>query len=226
MSLKARISQVKAVRFIEAFEAYTGRLIQAPTKILCPIHDEKTASFWLQENRWHCFGCGEGGDIIDLVGHLEGVEFIEALVLAEDALGLTPDDPDSALRASCSLAKKVSVGKDSITMDDWSDKVDLIEEWFLWRVLPYLRCIDPLVGQIAWRDADYVFEHLDIERDLIPRTPRLRRHTLRDLWVWGGGWVNGIESSVERMTGKDILDVAFQSPAHNPMFSPSGSSHL
>lgn len=37
----------------------------------CPIHGEKTASLKFDENgRWHCFGCGRGGDAIAFYGAL------------------------------------------------------------------------------------------------------------------------------------------------------------
>lgn len=46
----------------------------------CPIHNEKTASFvWYRDqNTWHCFGCSEGGSVIDLVMKIENITFIEA----------------------------------------------------------------------------------------------------------------------------------------------------
>ena len=34
----------------------------------CPFHNDKTPSLhWFGENRWHCFSCGEGGDVIDFI---------------------------------------------------------------------------------------------------------------------------------------------------------------
>jgi DNA primase len=50
-------------------------------KGLCPFHDEKTPSFNVNVARgfFHCFGCGEGGDVITFVQKIEGVSFAEAV---------------------------------------------------------------------------------------------------------------------------------------------------
>lgn len=49
-------------------------------KGLCPFHSEKTASFTVDAAKglWHCFGCGEGGDVYRFVEKIENLNFPEA----------------------------------------------------------------------------------------------------------------------------------------------------
>ncbi|MDO5663379.1 MAG: DNA primase [Brachybacterium sp.] len=50
-------------------------------KGLCPFHDEKSPSFHIrpQLGHWHCFGCGEGGDVISFVQKISHLTFVEAV---------------------------------------------------------------------------------------------------------------------------------------------------
>ncbi|CAN5890823.1 DNA primase [soil metagenome] len=49
-------------------------------KGLCPFHDEKTPSFTVTPARqyFHCFGCGQGGDVFTFLQQIEGLSFVEA----------------------------------------------------------------------------------------------------------------------------------------------------
>jgi DNA primase len=59
-------------------------------KGLCPFHDEKSPSFNIRPavGAWHCFGCGEGGDVISFVQKVEHFTFAEAVERLAAKLGM------------------------------------------------------------------------------------------------------------------------------------------
>ncbi|MCS6710748.1 DNA primase [Brachybacterium sp. EF45031] len=59
-------------------------------KGLCPFHDEKTPSFHIrpQLGHWHCFGCGEGGDVISFVQKIDHLSFVEAVEMLAGRYGV------------------------------------------------------------------------------------------------------------------------------------------
>jgi DNA primase len=46
---------------------------------LCPFHKEKTGSFKIKDNRFHCFGCGAHGDAIDWTQRRQNLDFPDAV---------------------------------------------------------------------------------------------------------------------------------------------------
>lgn len=60
----------------------------------CPFHDEKTPSFHVSESKeiYKCFGCGAGGDAIDFLMNIEGIEFHEAIFKLAQRFNITIDD--------------------------------------------------------------------------------------------------------------------------------------
>lgn len=59
-------------------------------KGLCPFHDEKSPSFHIrpQLGHWHCFGCGEGGDVISFVQKINHLSFVEAVEMLAGRYGV------------------------------------------------------------------------------------------------------------------------------------------
>lgn len=47
-------------------------------KVRCPFHGDGSPSLHVYDDGWHCYGCGEGGDAVDLVARLDGVSKVEA----------------------------------------------------------------------------------------------------------------------------------------------------
>ena len=64
----------------------SGRNLKAP----CPFHNEKSASFMVSPEKgiYHCFGCGEGGDMISFIEKMEGLDFRGALELLARRAGV------------------------------------------------------------------------------------------------------------------------------------------
>jgi len=71
---------------------------------ICPFHDERSPSFSVDpvQKVFHCFGCGEGGDLFKFVQLTEGLNFREAVESLSDRYGvtmeLTEEDPQAAQR--------------------------------------------------------------------------------------------------------------------------------
>lgn len=66
---------------IESF--YKGKLSKFRKRAtgLCPFHKEDTPSFtiYTDTNSYYCFGCNEGGDVIDFVMKTQNLNFIDAV---------------------------------------------------------------------------------------------------------------------------------------------------
>jgi DNA primase len=67
---------------------------------LCPFHGEKTPSFHVYEDHYHCFGCGAHGSVIDFVMHAEKVTFSEAIerLASQAGMALPSASPEAAER--------------------------------------------------------------------------------------------------------------------------------
>ena len=75
--LKARHPLAEVVEAAGVKLQGRGRVRQG----VCPFHDEAEPSFTVygDSERWYCFGCGLGGDVLDFVQRVEGVTLPEAI---------------------------------------------------------------------------------------------------------------------------------------------------
>ena len=64
----------------------------------CPFHGEKTPSFYVYDDHFHCFGCGAHGDAIGFVMQSQGAGFMEAVeqLAAEAGMDVPKPTPEAA----------------------------------------------------------------------------------------------------------------------------------
>lgn len=94
----------------------------------CPFHGERTGSMKVYdgERGWHCFGCHEGGSVIDFVMKLHGLSFVDAekRLDADFRLGLFQDEQDAKARQRAARAarerQKALEERDRQHMEIWT----------------------------------------------------------------------------------------------------------
>ncbi|WP_115727050.1 DNA primase [Actinomyces culturomici] len=92
-----RKEDIAAVREAARIEEIVGEHVAlrpagvGSLKGLCPFHDERTPSFHVRPHlgMWHCFGCGEGGDVISFVQKIDHLPFAEAVEFLAQRSGVT-----------------------------------------------------------------------------------------------------------------------------------------
>ena len=59
---------------------------------VCPFHDEAEGSFTVygDSERFYCFGCGAGGDVLDFIRRVENLSLPEAIARLDGSPGLAP----------------------------------------------------------------------------------------------------------------------------------------
>jgi DNA primase len=98
---------------------------------LCPFHSEKGASFTVSQEKqlFHCFGCGEGGNVFDFLMKIEDLSFAAAVAELGGRVGL-------------------AVEKSGITIGSKSDK-DKLTEVLALAAKFYRHCLEGDAGKPA-----------------------------------------------------------------------------
>ena len=123
-------------------------------KALCPFHNEKTPSFTISEQRgrYHCFGCGAGGDAFKFIMEWEKVDFPNAIHLLASKCGVlipekTYSNPQERQQAQQRAGRREQLYKINTEFAEWYAL--LLKNNPEWPVSQYLtnRGISPEIAQ-------------------------------------------------------------------------------
>jgi DNA primase len=98
----------------------------ANMKGLCPFHNEKSPSFNVHPAKqiYHCFGCGEGGDVFSFLVKTQKLSFVEALKQLAGEAGIElPDD-------SASGADREASEREAKEREELLKLLELAADWF------------------------------------------------------------------------------------------------
>lgn len=71
-------------------DGHEPRRMGAGWFVCCPLHEEKSPSCKVEEKRFHCFGCGAGGDVFDYWERSRGLSRRDAIEQLANLAGIGP----------------------------------------------------------------------------------------------------------------------------------------
>ena len=77
---------------IDAAERY-GIEVNRHGKALCPFHNDRHPSLFVDDDHYYCYACGEHGDVIDFTSKLYGLSLYDAAQKLAYDFGITQDKP-------------------------------------------------------------------------------------------------------------------------------------
>jgi CHC2 zinc finger len=140
----------------------------------CPFHADKSPSFSVNQEKglFHCFACGESGDVFDFIMRLDGCSFAEAA----KSLGVNTDKP----------MRRHEPSAEAVAVTNWANGQFLRAQSLLREINQKLR----LAQELSWQEEiDRLvreFQILSILSDDL-QTPKyaitLHRDPEQKLWV-------------------------------------------
>ncbi len=144
----------------------------------CPFHKERTASMKIYEKDYHCFGCGENGDIFSFIQKMEDIPFPEAFRSLGGTYG--QESPRTArIRAAAARREKARRAEAETRFQGWKKKR-------LGEVCRLLRLLDAMIPGYAplsdeWQAAIRMREGNQYKYDVLASGTRAEQEEMRAL---------------------------------------------
>jgi hypothetical protein len=168
--IKARVSCVDVAKEYGIHLTKKGNHFLA----LCPFHAEKTPSFIIHPDHFYCFGCGIGGDAINLVEKLQGLHPVEAVREIVHRLSLSIElNQDMPTKPK---KKKVYNQKDFLSaIEAWRDKTfPVYADWF--------KALDEIIKEMK-PDMPYFQALVELRADLDAITSWQASDRFKDIYM-------------------------------------------
>ena len=103
-------------------------------KALCPFHNDRHPSLFVDDDHYHCYACGEHGDVIDFTAKLFDLKLYEAAKKLAYDFGITQDKPPD--KATLEKLNKKSEAQrlrelEKLCFSALMEYMKLLQEWKL-----------------------------------------------------------------------------------------------
>ena len=103
-------------------------------KALCPFHNDRNPSLFVDDDHYHCYACGEHGDVIDFTAKLFGLKMYEAAQKLAYDFGITQDKPpDKAMQGKQNRKSEAQRLKENekLCFSALLEYMKLLQEWMV-----------------------------------------------------------------------------------------------
>lgn len=146
--------QIKsAVSMPQLLQAY-GFQVGRTNEMHCPFHAEKTPSFKVYEDHFHCYGCGAHGDIFEFVQRYFDLTFPQAQLRIAGDFGI---DAELSRKQPCEETERIRREREQKALEKYRSDME------------YRRIAE---------------EHRQLRRDLIDYAPRSEYDFVHDRYVY------------------------------------------
>jgi DNA primase len=140
--------------------------------VCCPVHDDRTPSMvlHLRSDRYHCFGCGASGDVVQWVRDIYGVGVADAVRMLDQPgpLPAPPRKQGGTRRLATTTARLVADAPD-LSRTPAARVLAALDE--AWRYYSYGVLHDAGVGWLSSRGIDVADLEVETGGPVIGRTP-------------------------------------------------------
>lgn len=185
----------------QAAEMY-GLKIRRNNMVSCPFHNDRTPSMKV-DNRFHCFGCGVDGDVIDFVSMLYSISNLEAARKIASDFGISHDTKPVKSKTKKAICKKsnaqIYAEAEQRCFRVLSDYYHLLKKW----EIDYVPSIEDETWHPLFVEALQKKSHMEYLLDILV-FGEIEEKAL--LVMEYGKEVSSLEQRISKFTGKDAED--------------------